>query len=44
MRIAVAGIGKMGAGMDAAEPQYRKAADSGHAGEDMAAVFRAFRH
>jgi 3-hydroxyisobutyrate dehydrogenase len=30
--------------MDAVELQYRTAADSGHAGEDMAAVLRAFRH
>lgn len=30
--------------MDAVTQQYRKAADSGHGGEDMAAVIRAFRH
>jgi 3-hydroxyisobutyrate dehydrogenase len=29
--------------MDAVACQYRKAADSGHGGEDMAAVYRAFR-
>ncbi len=30
--------------MDAVAQQFRKAADSGYGGEDMAAVFRAFRH
>jgi 3-hydroxyisobutyrate dehydrogenase len=30
--------------IDAVAQQYRKAADSGHGGEDMAAVIRAFRH
>ena len=30
--------------MDAVVQQFRKAADSGHGGEDMAAVFHAFRH
>jgi 3-hydroxyisobutyrate dehydrogenase len=29
--------------MDAVAGQYRKAADGGHGGEDMAAVYRAFR-
>ena len=29
--------------MDAVACQYRKAADSGHGGDDMAAVYRAFR-
>ena len=30
--------------MDAVARQFRKAAASGHGGEDMAAVFHAFRH
>jgi 3-hydroxyisobutyrate dehydrogenase len=30
--------------IDAVAQQYRKAADCGHGGEDMAAVIRAFRH
>ena len=29
--------------MDAVAWQFRKAADGGHGGEDMAAVYRAFR-
>jgi len=28
--------------MDAVASQYRKAADGGHGGQDMAAVYRAF--
>jgi 3-hydroxyisobutyrate dehydrogenase-like beta-hydroxyacid dehydrogenase len=30
--------------MDGVAQQFRKAADCGHGGEDMAAVIRAFRH